>query len=214
MRVTKVALALAVFFLMTGAGFAQAPWWQGNGNNGYWGYQNGRDNAYERGVRDGRKDREHGRSWHPRNQGQAYLNGYRAGYGTYGGYRGGNNPYGGYGGNYPYGGYGGNYPYGGYGGNYPYGGYGGNYPYGGYGGNDVGSLAYNNGYREGLGYGERDRSSGRRPTPTDSGVYRDATSGYNSSYGDRSSYRITFRQGFVAGYQRGYNGGYGGGRRY
>ena len=114
-RITKVALAVAVFFLMTTAGFAQAPWWQGDRDNrgGNWGYQNGQDKAYDRGVRDGREDRERNRAWHPRNQGQAYLNGYRAGYGTYGGYRGGNNPYGGYGGNNPYGGYGGNYPYGG-----------------------------------------------------------------------------------------------------
>ena len=191
MRITKVALALAVFFLMTSAGFAQAPWWQGNGNDrwGNWGYQNGRDNAYDRGLRDGREDREHRRSWHPRNQGQAYLNGYRAGYGTNEGYRGGYN-----------------------GGPYrnPNGTYG-NYPYGGRGGNAQ-SVAYNNGYQEGLSYGERDRSSGRRSTPTESGVYRDATRGYNSSFGDRTSYRLAFRQGYVAGYERGYGGG--GGRRY
>lgn len=197
-RITKVALAVAVFFLTTSASFAQAPWWQGNGNDrwGNWGYQNGRDNAYDRGVRDGREDREHRRSWHPRNQGQAYLNGYRAGFGQNGGgwqgrrdnddYRGGpyRNPNGTYG----------------------------NYPYGGRGGNNAQSLAYNNGYQEGLGYGTRDRSAGRRSTPTDSGVYHDATRGYNSSYGDRTAYRLAFRQGFQAGYQRGYYGG--GGRRY
>ena len=202
-RITKVALAVAVFFLMTTAGFAQAPWWQGDRDNrgGNWGYQNGQDKAYDRGVRDGREDRERNRAWHPRNQGQAYLNGYRAGYGTYRGYRGGNNPYGGYGGNNPYGGYGGNNPYGGYGGNNPYGGYGGN----------AQSLAYNNGYQSGLGYGQSDRSRGKSYQPT-GGPYRHGTDGYNSSYGNKSAYKDAFRQGYFAGYQRGYNGG--GGRRY
>lgn len=195
MRLTKGALALAVFFLMTGAGFAQAPVWQGNGNNGYWGYQNGRDNAYERGVRDGRKDREHGRSWRPRNQGQAYLNGYRAGYGTYGGYRGGNNPYGGNGGNYPYGGNGGNNPYGGYGGNSQ-------------------NIGYNNGYQAGLSYGAQDRNTGHSNRPNYSSTYQNATSGYNSSMGDKLTYRRAFQQGFMAGYDSGYNGGGYGGRRY
>jgi hypothetical protein len=195
MRTTKVALALAVFFLMTSASFAQAPWW-GQRDRG-WGYQNDRDRReYDHGYRDGANDREHGRSWHPRHNERDYMNGYRAGFGRNGGgwqgrrndhdgdegYRGGNNggPYG-------------------------------NYPYGGRGGDNAQSVAYNNGYQEGLSYGERDRSSGRRSTPVDSGVYHDATRGYNPAYGDRTAYRLAFRQGYVAGYQRGYNGG---GRRY
>ena len=201
-RITKVALAVAVVFLMTSASFAQAPWWQGNGNNrwGNWGYQNGQDNAYDRGVRDGRDDRAHNRSWHPRNQGQAYLNGYRAGYGQNGGgWQGRNN--GNYGNNGPY-----RNPNGTYGGNNPYGGY------GGYGGNNAQNVAYNNGYQEGLSYGQSDRSRCKSYEPTGGGHYQSGTDGYNSSYGDKSAYKNAYRQGYLAGYQRGYNGG--GGRRY
>ena len=194
-RIMKVTLAVAAFFLMCGASFAQSPWWQNRGPYGNWGYQNDRrDQNYDRGLHDGRSDREHNRGWHPRQGGQAYLNGYRAGYGTNGGWqgrrdndrdrsRGPNGPYG-------------NGPYG----NGPYG----NGPYGTYG--NAGRVAYNNGYQAGVSYGQRDRSSGRRATPTSSGVYSDATQGYNSSYGDKTSYRLQFRQGYQAGYQRGYYG--------
>jgi len=193
MRITKVALALAVFFLMTSAGFAQAPWWQGNGNNGWsnWGYQNGQNEAYERGVRDGREDQARNRGFHPRNQGQAYLNGYRAGYGAKESYPVGPNagPYRG-----------------------PTGTYGPNNPYGGYSANNVQRVAYNNGYQQGLSYGTTDRNTGHSNRPTYSSMYQNATSGYNSTMGDKLAYRRAFQQGFMAGYQRGYNGG--GGRRY
>jgi hypothetical protein len=200
MRITKVALALAVFFLMTSASFAQAPGWGQRDRDdrwGNWGYQNGRDNVYERGVRDGRDDRAHNRNWHPRNQGQAYLNGYRAGYGTNGGgwqgrrdgdhdrddrYRGNNGPYGG------------------------------NNPYGGYGANNAQQVAYNNGYQTGLSYGTTDRNTGHSNRPTYSSMYQNGTNGYNSSMGNKSAYKAAFQQGFMAGYERGYNGG--GVRRY
>jgi hypothetical protein len=199
-RIMKVALAVAVFFLMTSASFAQAPWWQGNGNDrwGNWGYQNGQNEPYERGVRDGREDRARNRSWHPRNEGQAYLNGYRAGYGQNGGgWQGRNN-----------GNYGNPGPY-----RNPNGPYGGNNPYGGYGGNNVSSLAYNNGYQNGLNYGAADRNNGHSYRPTYSSTYQNGTSGYNSSMGSQTAYKNAFRQGYQAGYQRGYGGG-GGGRRY
>lgn len=213
-RITKVAFAVAVLFLMASASFAQAPGWQRDRDDrwGNWGYQNGRDNAYDRGVHDGREDRARNRNWHPRNQGQAYLNGYRAGYGTNGGgwqgrrndhdwddnYRGNPGPY--------------RYPNGTYGGNNPYGGYGGNSPYGGYGGNNAQSLAYNNGYQNGLGYGQADRNNGHSFRPTYSSTYQNGTKGYNSSMGSQTAYKNAFRQGYQAGYDRGYNGG--GGRRY
>ena len=193
-RTMKVALAIAAFFLMCGASFAQSPWWgQNRGPYGNWGYQDrnrdGRDDRYERGLRDGRSDREHHRAWHPRDGNAAYMNGYRAGYGTNSGgwqgrrdndrdrdvYRGPNAPY-------------------------P------NGPYGGPGVGNTGRVAYNNGYQEGLRYGQNDRSAGRRYTPTSSGVYSDATRGYNSSYGDKTSYRLQFRNGYQAGYQRGFYG--------
>ncbi len=192
-RITKVALTVAVFFLMTSASFAQAPWWQSDRDNrwGNWGYQNGRDNAYDRGVRDGREDREHRRSWHPRNQGQAYLNGYRAGFGTNEGYRGGNN----------------SGPYRG-----PSGPYGGNNPYGGYGANDPSSIGYRNGYSTGQSYGAADRNNGHSYRPTYSSTYQNGTSGYNSSMGSQTAYKNAFRNGYRAGYDAGYNGR--GGRRY
>lgn len=205
-RITKVALAVAVFFLMTSASFAQAPWWGQRDRDdrwGNWGYQNGRDNAYERGVRDGREDRARNRNWHPRNQGQAYLNGYRAGYGRIGGgwqgRRNDNDRDDDYRGTYrgPYGPYGGNNPYGGY---------------GGYGGNDVQSLAYNSGYQHGLGYGQADRNNGHSYRPTYSSTYQNGTNGYNSSMGSQTAYKNAFRQGYQAGYNSGYYGG--GGRRY
>ena len=190
MRITKVALAVAVFFLMTSAGFAQAPGWQNDRDNrwGNWGYQSGRDNAYDRGVRDGREDRERRRAWHPRNQGQAYLNGYRAGYGTDGGGWQGRRDHDRddrYGGNNPYGGYGANHPQ---------------------------RVAYNNGYQTGMSYGTTDRNTGHSNRPTYSSMYRNGTNGYNSSMGDKQAYRSAFQQGFMAGYERGYTGG--GVRRY
>ena len=188
MRITKVALALAVFFLMTSAGFAQAPSWQGNSNDrwGNWGYQEGHDKAYDRGVRDGREDREHRRSWHPRKQGQAYLNGYRAGFGTdAGGHRDGDHDR--------------DDKYRGNEGSYG--------PYGGYEANHPQRVAYSNGYQQGLNYGTTDRSSGHSNRPTYSSMYRDGTNGYNSSMGDKHVYRAAFQQGFAAGYERGFNGG-------
>jgi hypothetical protein len=189
MRITKVALAAAVFLLMTSAGFAQASWGQGDRDNRWsnWGYQEGRDRAYERGVRDGRNDREHRRNWNPRNQGQAYLNGYRAGYGADGGrrdgdhdrddrYRGNDEAYG---------------------------------PYGGHAANHPQRVAYNNGYQQGLNYGATDRNTGHSNRPTYSSMYRNGTNGYNSSMGDKQAYRSAFQQGFMAGYERGYGGGVG-----
>jgi hypothetical protein len=188
-KITKVALALALFFLMTSAGFAQAPWWQGNDNNrwGRRGYQNGRDNAYDRGVRDGREDRDRHRGFHPRNQGQAYINGYRAGYGAeVDGRRDDHDRDDRYRGNY--------------------GPYGGNNPYGGRGANNVQGVAYNNGYQQGLSYGTTDRNTGHSNRPTYSSMYQNATNGYNSTMGDKLTYRRAFQQGFMAGYERGYSG--------
>lgn len=186
-RIMKVAFAVAVLFLLTSASFAQAPGWQRNGDDRWsnWGYQEGRENAYERGVRDGREDRERHRSWHPRNQGQAYLNGYRAGFGER---RGEGGPYRG-----PVG------PGG------PGGPYGPSNPYGR--GDNISRLAYDNGYQNGLGYGEADRNNGHSYRPTYSSTYQNGTKGYNSSMGSETAYKQAFRQGYQAGYDRGYNRG-------
>ena len=60
------------------------------------------------------------------------------------------------------------------------------------------------GYREGYNAGRDDRASGRRADFSHHSTYRDATIGYQSSYGDVSTYRSSFREGFRQGYADGY----------
>jgi len=60
------------------------------------------------------------------------------------------------------------------------------------------------GYREGYSAGRNDRASGRGSDYDDHSAYRDATSGYRSSYGDVDYYRSSFREGFRQGYEDGY----------
>jgi hypothetical protein len=75
-------------------------------------------------------------------------------------------------------------------------------------------AGYENGYRDGLKRGEqaaRDRKAFNAQLERD---YRDATNGYNRSYGDRERYRDDYRGGFAQGYRDGYSrdargGGYG-----
>jgi hypothetical protein len=202
-RTMKIALATAAFLVMCGTSFAQSPWWWQRDRDGRWGYQDrdrdGVDDRYEHGLRDGRNDRRHNRGWHPRHSSVAYMNGYRAGYGTNGGgwqgrrdndhdrddawrNRGGNGPYG----------------------NGPYGNTG---TYGGRYGNNVQQIAYNNGYQEGLRYGQADRNNGHSNRPGHSSTYQNGTNGYNSSYGSQTAYKHAFQDGFRAGYDRGYNSG-------
>ncbi len=207
-RIMKVALALAVFFLMSGASVAQQGVGFGQRDNDRWStwhYQDrdhDRDDdrgPYDRGLRDGREDREHNRGWHPRNNGRKYVDGYRAGYGHNGGgwqgrrndhdaddaYR--NGPYnnGGYR-NAPY-------P------NGPYG----NVPTGRY-GNNPDQIAYNNGYKTGMDYGAADRNNRHSYRPTYSSTYQNGTAGYTSSYGSQTAYKHSFQNGYRAGYDRGY----------
>jgi len=192
---TKLALAVAALFLLSSAGFAQAPWWGQRNPNG-WGYQNDRDRReYEQGYRDGEHDRTHGRSAHPRHNERDYLNGYRAGYGNNGGGWQGRRDDRVYRAPGTYG--------------YP-GQYGNPGQYGTYGNNAQG-LAYNNGYQTGLQYGAADRNNGHSFRPTYSSTYQNGTSGYNSSMGSQTAYKNAFRQGYQAGYDAGYNGR---GRRY
>jgi hypothetical protein len=193
-RMVKLALAVAVLFLLSSASFAQAPYWGQHDRDdrwSNWGYQNGNE-PYERGVHDGREDREHNRGWHPRNQGQKYLNGYRAGYGRDGGgWQGRRNDHdaddnGPYRGGYNNGQYG-------------------NVPYGN--NNNAQSVAYNNGFQEGLGYGAADKNNRHSYRPTYSRTYQNGTHGYNSSMGSQTAYKHAYQDGFRAGYDRGFNGG-------
>lgn len=97
-------------------------------------------------------------------------------------------------------GYQGNGPYKG-----QYGQYGpkGNRPYG----NNIQGVAYNNGFQNGLGYGQADRNNGHSNRPTYSSTYQNGTKGYNSSYGSQTAYKNAFREGYRAGYAQGYNSG-------
>src|SRR4051812_11748816 len=66
---------------------------------------------------------------------------------------------------------------------------------------DVQSRAYDTGYREGLGHGERDARDHRDFRVDRSREYRDADVG---SWGDHDGYRRVFRDGYRAGYTEGY----------
>ena len=99
------------------------------------------------------------------------------------------------------GGYGRNGDYGrnddGYGRN---GGYGRNNGYG----NNVYRYAQEQGYRDGLNEGADRARSGQRYDPQGERDYKKATSGYNSSYGNKGSYKQAYRDGFLRGYQEGF----------
>jgi hypothetical protein len=63
--------------------------------------------------------------------------------------------------------------------------------------------AYDNGYREGIQYGERHARDRRDFNYEREAAYRQAQSGWWGS-GDRETYRRAFRQGFAEGYRIGY----------
>lgn len=67
--------------------------------------------------------------------------------------------------------------------------------------------ALNMGYQEGLRAGQSDRASGRSYNLEGHSTYRDATAGYNSSYGDINFYRNYFREGYRQGYDEAYRNG-------
>jgi hypothetical protein len=66
--------------------------------------------------------------------------------------------------------------------------------------------ALNAGYNEGIKEGRKDRERGDRVDYRDEEDYRNANTGYNSRYGDRSAYAQYFREAFVNGYTDGYRG--------
>jgi hypothetical protein len=70
--------------------------------------------------------------------------------------------------------------------------------------NDARSIAFNNGYQEGLHHGEQ-AARDRRPFNLEREKdYRKADEGYRREYGDRNFYRDEFRRGFAQGYQEAY----------
>jgi len=79
--------------------------------------------------------------------------------------------------------------------------------YGYYGGSyQFRQAALNAGYNEGIKEGRKDRERGDRFDYRDEEDYRNANTGYNSRYGDRSAYAQYFREAFVNGYTDGYRG--------
>jgi hypothetical protein len=71
--------------------------------------------------------------------------------------------------------------------------------------NDARSVAFNNGYQDGLRRGQ-DAARDRRAFDIErEKEYRKADDGYRREYGDRNFYRDEFRRGFAQGYQEGYS---------
>jgi hypothetical protein len=83
---------------------------------------------------------------------------------------------------------------------------------------EVGRIAYDNGFREGIEEGEKDGRARDRFYYQDEGDWKNGDKGYSRGYGDKNAYRQTFRTGFADGYSEGYdrysrgydNGRYGG----
>ena len=77
-----------------------------------------------------------------------------------------------------------------------------------------GSVAYDNGYRDGMEKGREDARDRDEYDPVRHGRYRDADRGYDKRYGTKTDYKLAYRNGFEAGYDAGYGGnGYYGGQR-
>ena len=75
-------------------------------------------------------------------------------------------------------------------------------------------AARQQGYSYGMNVGASDAQHGQSYNPQRSHYWRNATEGYNSSYGNRNQYRDVFRSAFEQGYREGYQryGGYNRGR--
>jgi hypothetical protein len=65
-------------------------------------------------------------------------------------------------------------------------------------------IAYDHGYREGLGRGQADARRGQPFGYHNVRDFQRADKGYHRSYGDRERYRQIFRDGYAAGYSDGY----------
>ena len=109
--------------------------------------------------------------------------------------------------------YGDDYGYSDRSGNYPYGTndrYG--YPNGSNRGYGTNSVAYDNGYRDGLEKGREDAGDRNSYDPVRHSWYRSGNRGYNGRYGTRDDYKLVYRDGFEAGYDQAYRqnarGGY------
>ena len=77
-------------------------------------------------------------------------------------------------------------------------------------GRDVYRIAQDRGYQDGLDTGTDDARRGQSFNPERSHYYKNATYGYNSSFGSKNAYKRAYRDGFERGYSDGYRryGGY------
>jgi hypothetical protein len=79
--------------------------------------------------------------------------------------------------------------------------YGNGSSYGGYG--NPSGIARQNGFRDGVNDGRKDRATGHSFRPTQGDNYKNAP-GYSSNMGDRQLYKDGYRQAYQQGYQQGY----------
>jgi hypothetical protein len=69
-----------------------------------------------------------------------------------------------------------------------------------------GSIAFDNGYNDGLDKGREDFSDRDSYDPNRHRWYRNADRGYEGRYGRKDEYRDVYREGFLAGYNQAYRG--------
>ncbi len=208
LRKKNLLLAFLLALLLSGVALAQNGDWRRRGGDGdqdrddSYSNQERREHQrwYQQGLRDGREDREdrrwpsiRRRNWDDQTDRDAYVAGYRAGYGP--GYsRWGDND------NDEDDGHGYGYGWHDPDDRWGRGGYG---WYGGY--DQVRRQAYSVGYQDGLNDGAKDWRTGHSNRPTQGDNYKHADRGYNSSYGNKQAYKDEYRAGYTQGYQRGYN---------
>jgi len=65
-------------------------------------------------------------------------------------------------------------------------------------------VARQQGYSYGMNVGAADAQRGQSYSPQRSRYYRNATEGYNSSYGNKGQYKQIFRDAFEQGYREGF----------
>ena len=71
-------------------------------------------------------------------------------------------------------------------------------------GNDVGRIAEDQGFKDGIWEGSNRAREGRNFDPYRTNSYRKAIDGYNRSMGDKNYYQQIYRQGYMRGYEQGF----------
>ena len=69
-----------------------------------------------------------------------------------------------------------------------------------------GSVAYRNGYQDGIAKAQEDTRDNDAYDPGRHGWYKSANRGYESRYGTREQYAVEYRDGFLEGYRENYRG--------